>query len=738
MSQADNYTPQSVTGTTATLNVVLPWIFDGINELEITQTDGTTIAELENNDFNAFVVGQIVTVENFFSDGNTTTITVSRATKKTQEFTQTEFNPLDAEALNQALDKIVRMIQDTAFKSDFVFDSLTEGELRELLLTAITSDDPFDIPAKDYRKNVYLGFDQNGELILTVPEGVTPPDPPPNPEAFLTVLTDIKVVSGTTYTLLDSDTGKFIIFTNVADVTVTSPADLTLGHQVMYLKTAPNNEIIHVADTGAEHVNDIPVIASKQYAWYSHTVFENTGGNAAKYRFIGEIDTTDTNNIELVSRTITIIDGMTRADAQDLINTLGKYISAGVELKIVFEDTTSVNTQALLISDFTGPGILTIESLTPTPQDATTARPVNITNSNVPSALDYADPVDFENQLNWDSYLANSCMVISNNTCSQISIRGFSFSAKVFPVVMTGNTATMDIRYNFFNQINAFTAAQYDVAAGLKINGGMAYTYQNKYTTDTDTNGLLLHGCQIHLNEPAGEGGYLVKGGSGVAVAYDTGTFTPLIDLYEIDGFWSTDGQIVSIISQATETLIGGAKVATQDTVDAGDNDTDFITALKLKNKISQSQSIAVFEDRKAAGTAGGTFTAGSWQTRVLNTVASNDIPGASLSSNRITLQTGKYHFSIKAVALDVQNHKIRLRNITNGNTELVGLSNDLTSSTDISGVAICEGVLTITSQKVFEIQHRCSTTQNTDGFGSPSSFGVSEVYCICTIRKVG
>ena len=544
MSQADNYTPQSVTGTTATLNVVLPWVFDGINELEITQTDGTTIAELEDNDFDAFVVGQIVTVENFFGDGNNTTITVSRATKKTQEFTQTEFNPLDAEALNQALDKIVRMIQDTAFKSDFVFDSLTEGELRELLLTAITSDDPFDIPAKDYRKNVYLGFDQNGELILTVPEGVTPPDPPPNPEAFLTVLTDIKVVSGTTYTLLDSDTGKFIIFTNVADVTVTSPADLTLGHQVMYLKTGEDNEIIHVADSGAEHVNDIPVIASKQYAWYSHTVFENTGGNAAKYRFIGEIDTTDTNNIELVSRTITIINGMTRADAQDLINTLGKYISAGVELKIVFEDTTSVNTQALLISDFTGPGILTIESLTPAPQDTTTARPVNITNSNVPSVLDYADPVDFENQLNWDSYLANSCMVISNNTCSQISIRGFSFSAKVFPVVMTGNTATMDIRYNFFNQINAFTLSEYGVAAGLKINGGMAYTYQNKYTTDTDTNGLLLHGCQIHLSEPAGEGGYLVKGGSGVAVAYDTGTFTPLIDLYEIDGFWSTDGQL--------------------------------------------------------------------------------------------------------------------------------------------------------------------------------------------------
>jgi len=43
MSQADNYTPQEVTGTTETLDVVLPWIFDGIDELVISQTDGTSV-----------------------------------------------------------------------------------------------------------------------------------------------------------------------------------------------------------------------------------------------------------------------------------------------------------------------------------------------------------------------------------------------------------------------------------------------------------------------------------------------------------------------------------------------------------------------------------------------------------------------------------------------------------------------------------------------------------------------
>ncbi len=544
MSQADNYTPESVTGTTATLDVVLPWTFDGINELVITQTNGTTTGEFLNNDFDAFNVGQTVTVENFYGDGNSTTVTVSRATKKTQEFTQSETNPLDSEGLNQALDKIVRMVQDTAYKADLLTDDTLSGQIADLLARAVTSDDPFNIPAKENRQNVYMGFDSNGDLILTVPSGVEPPDGPLNPEDFLTVVTDIKVVTGTTYTLLDADSGKFIIYTNTANIEVTCPNNLTLGHQVMYLKTGATNEVSHVVDSGGSIVNDIDVVASKQYAWYSHVVFENTGGSAAKYRFIGEIDTTDVDNIELVSRSITIVNGTSATDAQAQIDSAGKYLDKGVELKISFQDSTLLLTQALVISDFTGPGILTIESLTPAPQDTTTSRPVAITNSNTPLISDYANPVDYSNQLNWDAYLANSCMFISGNTCSQVSVRGFSFSAKVFPLVITANTSTMDIRYNFFNQINAFTTAQYAVAASLKINGGMVYTFQNKYTTDTDTSGLLLHGCQAHISQPAGAGGYLAKGGSGVTVAYDTGTFTESTELYEIDGFWTTDGEV--------------------------------------------------------------------------------------------------------------------------------------------------------------------------------------------------
>jgi len=542
MSQADNYTPQEVTGTTATLDVVLPWTFDGIDELEITQTDGVTVVSLDDNDFDAFVDGQTVTVENYYEAGNLTTITVGRATKKTQEFTQSETNPLDSVALNAALDKIVRMIQDVCYKTNSVYESLTEGELYELLLTAITSEDPFVIPPKENRESVWMGFDANGNLFLGVPNNVEPPGGPVDPENYLTIFNDIKIVVGTTYTLLDSDTGKFIIFTNAADVTVTSPNNLTLGHQVMYLKTGADNSIIHIADSGAEHVNSIPVVASKEYAWYSHVVFENTGGVAAKYRFIGEIDETDVNDIEEVSRTILIEDGFTRQEAQDLIDSAGKFLNAGVELKIMFEDQTMVVDQAIVIAGFRGPGILTVATLTDPAEDATTARTVTITNSNTPDPGDYTDFDGFDTAEKWEAFLLNSAFYISGNTCSQISIYGFSFNATVYPVVFTGNSAKANFKYNFCNQIDAFTLAELGTAAGMIVYGGMILIDINRFTTDTDSNGMTLRGTQVQLRNNAGNGGYLVYGDTGVVVAEGSvlnPDFAPTVNKYRIQGVWT-------------------------------------------------------------------------------------------------------------------------------------------------------------------------------------------------------
>ena len=142
-------------------------------------------------------------------------------------------------------------------------------------------------------------------------------------------------------------------------------------------------------------------------------------------------------------------------------------------------------------------------------------------------------------------------------------------------------------------------------------------------------------------------------------------------------------------------------------------------------------------QDQKANNTHGGTFTSGAWQTRTLNTVLTNEISG-SLASNQFMLPAGTYYIEASAPGMQVSTHKIRLQNISDGTTTFVGTSeysNNFASYTQSRSYVA--GKFNIASTKTFEIQHRCSTTQNTHGFGQASNFGVNEVYTDVKIWKV-
>lgn len=143
--------------------------------------------------------------------------------------------------------------------------------------------------------------------------------------------------------------------------------------------------------------------------------------------------------------------------------------------------------------------------------------------------------------------------------------------------------------------------------------------------------------------------------------------------------------------------------------------------------------------EQQNSGVGGGNFTLGDWRTRVLNTTrGTNSITGSSLSSNQFTLPSGTYKIYATCPAVAVSLHKARLQNITDGITVLIG-SSERTDNTDtVSTNSIVSGTFTISSQKTFELQHRCSVTVNTVGFGSPSSFSVVEVYTQVELWKLG
>jgi hypothetical protein len=151
---------------------------------------------------------------------------------------------------------------------------------------------------------------------------------------------------------------------------------------------------------------------------------------------------------------------------------------------------------------------------------------------------------------------------------------------------------------------------------------------------------------------------------------------------------------------------------------------------------IVQSQDYICIQDQKAQGTHGGTFTAGAWRTRDLNTEQSDTGNHASISSNQIILEPGIYTYKINAVAFRVGSHQARLQDITNSITINYGTSEYSWPGDNTTSSSMISGKLAITSPTIYEIQHRCETTETGNGFGQGASFG-TEVYTIAEFWKV-
>jgi hypothetical protein len=152
----------------------------------------------------------------------------------------------------------------------------------------------------------------------------------------------------------------------------------------------------------------------------------------------------------------------------------------------------------------------------------------------------------------------------------------------------------------------------------------------------------------------------------------------------------------------------------------------------------SSGVSSAAFSDQKAANTSGGTFTAGAWRTRDINTtVGTNGISGASIASNQITLPAGTYLIQGSAPAYDVNQHMTRFYNITDSTVAINGGS----AYTDATDTMVTQspfsGVVVIAGTKVFEVQHYAGTTAATFGFGIAANNGSVETYTQITVLKV-
>jgi hypothetical protein len=199
--------------------------------------------------------------------------------------------------------------------------------------------------------------------------------------------------------------------------------------------------------------------------------------------------------------------------------------------------------------------------------------------------------------------------------------------------------------------------------------------------------------------------------------------------------FSTTSGTLVIIDYDADKVGIGDL---TPDEALTVVGTTKTTTLIVTGTFIYGSNPFIHVQDQKSSGTDGGTFTSGAWRTRDLNTIVNNDILGASLSSNQITLPSGTYYIEADVPSFAVNENRVRLYNMTDAISTLLSTN----SYNDTVGLghanSTLRGRFTISALKTFEIQHISVATKSTTGFGlSRASFSVIEIYTDVKIWKI-
>jgi hypothetical protein len=151
-------------------------------------------------------------------------------------------------------------------------------------------------------------------------------------------------------------------------------------------------------------------------------------------------------------------------------------------------------------------------------------------------------------------------------------------------------------------------------------------------------------------------------------------------------------------------------------------------------------QSYAHVQDQKPSGVNAGTFSAGAFRTRDLNTIVEDDDSIISLAINQITLEDGEYYIRAAPPAASVGAHTSRWQNITDAVTTLEGTSARMQplATTYSTSISFIRGHFTVTGgPKAFEVQHRCGFGVALAGFGFNTAFNSVEIYTTVELWKI-
>jgi hypothetical protein len=151
------------------------------------------------------------------------------------------------------------------------------------------------------------------------------------------------------------------------------------------------------------------------------------------------------------------------------------------------------------------------------------------------------------------------------------------------------------------------------------------------------------------------------------------------------------------------------------------------------------SSEVVTVLHQSASGVGGGTPTTAAWTARVLITVQVNEVTGASLASNTVTLPAGTYRSRAEAKFYRCSRAHMRLRNTTDGTTTLLA-ANSFSTANDADTECFLEGTFTIAGTKDFQLQYYAdSAAGGTNGLGVNTTAGNGEAsnFAVLSFEKV-
>jgi hypothetical protein len=293
-----------------------------------------------------------------------------------------------------------------------------------------------------------------------------------------------------------------------------------------------------------------------------------------------------------------------------------------------------------------------------------------------------------------------------------------SFERQVFTIVNSQTAYTLDHSVNNENDIRLVinNIVQEPGSGKAYTASGTTLTLSAALTNGTDEMYCVFLGRAVATNAPG-------AGSVGASqLASDAVTSAKLND---------------DIISGQTELAAEPADTDEFLVSDAGTLKRIDYSLIKSSAGAYESQLLHVRQEVNA-GTDSQTLSNSGANTRVLDTVKTNEITGASLSSNEITLPAGTYFCLASAPAYLTSNHQCRLYNTTDSADVLEGTTEHAWNNGYTTTHSFLRGRFTISGTKGFTLRHYVGQTRNDSGGGTSFSGGGSKnIYAEVMIWKV-